>query len=301
MTDVTPPEPVRASTDLDPRLIRTLQAVMSAQRPAVLAHIRRIRRRRPAATPDEVIGMLERHYLTAVTASGASVGAASVIPAVGIAASLSLSGVETVAFLEASALFAQSVTEIHGIAVEDPQRAQTLVMALMLGGAGQDLVRQFASQVSTGPVARTEYWGEMVTKSMPRLMMGSLSDRLRKAFLRRFAVTQSGTVIGRAIPFGIGAVVGGAGNNILGRKVVTSARQAFGPAPAFWPMSLEAPTVQVVVAPDGTVGVESMPRRRMWPLRRRTAAPGAEAPASAPAVSDPRPDGAPSPGERHPG
>ena len=305
MTDITPPPPGRTGTDLDPRLIRGLQAVMSAQRPAVLAHIRRIRRRRPAATPDEVIRMLERHYLTAVTASGASVGAASVIPAIGIAASLSLSGVETVAFLEASALFAQSITEIHGIAVEDPQRAQTLVMALMLGGAGQDLVRQFTSQVSTGPVARTEYWGEMVTKSMPRLMMGSLSDRLRKAFIRRFAVTQSGTVIGRAIPFGIGAVIGGAGNNILGRKVVTSARQAFGPAPALWPMSLHAPTVVMRETGDGTITIESLPRRRMWPRRRRPAAiPAADsacimaAPDAAPAAEDLISDVAPPPEDR---
>ncbi len=270
MTEITPPASATAPA-LDPRLVRGLQAVMSAQRPAVLAHIRRIRRRRPEATPHEVIRMLERHYLTAVTASGASVGAASVIPAVGIAASLGLSGVETVAFLEASALFAQSVTEIHGIAVDEPERAQTLVMALMLGGAGQDLVRQFASQVSGGPIARTEYWGEMVTKSMPRLMMGSLSDKLRTAFLRRFAVTQSTTVLGRAIPFGIGAVVGGTGNNILGRKVVTSARQAFGPAPALWPMSLQAPAVQVTVAEDGTVGVAAVPRRRGRPRRRPAA------------------------------
>lgn len=222
----------------DPRMVRALQAIMSSQRPAVLAHVRRIRRRSPNAPPDEVIRMLEKHYLTLVTASGASVGAAAVVPAVGIAASLTLSGVETVAFLEASALFAQSVTEVHGIAVDDPERAQSLVMALMLGGAGKDLVTQFAKQMSGG-APRTAYWGELVTKSMPRVMLDSLADRLRAAFVRRFAVTQGGTVVGRAIPFGIGAVIGGTGNHILGRKVVRNAREAFGPAPTEWPASLQ--------------------------------------------------------------
>lgn len=222
----------------DSRLIRTLQAIMSSQRPAVLAHVRRIRRQSPNASPDEVIRMLEKHYLTLVTASGASVGAAAVVPAVGIAASLTLSGVETVAFLEASALFAQSVTEVHGIAIDDPERAQSLVMALMLGGAGKDLVTQFAKQM-TGGAPRTAYWGELVTKSMPRVMLDSLADRLRSAFVRRFAVTQGGTIVGRAIPFGIGAVIGGAGNHLLGRKVVQNAREAFGPAPTEWPASLQ--------------------------------------------------------------
>jgi len=92
-------------------------------------------------------------------------------------------------------------------------------------------------------------------------------------------------------------VVGGAGNNILGRKVVTSARQAFGPAPALWPMSLQAPTVVVRDAGDGTITIESVPRRRMWPLRRRPAAITA-APEAAPAAEDVISDVAPPPEDR---
>jgi len=54
--------------DVDPRMVRVLQAIMSSQRPAVIAHVRRLRRRSPDASPDEIIRMLERHYLTLVTA-----------------------------------------------------------------------------------------------------------------------------------------------------------------------------------------------------------------------------------------
>jgi len=53
-------------------------------------------------------------------------------------------------------------------------------------------------------------------------------------------VTQGTSVVGRAIPFGIGAVIGGGGNHLLGRRVVTSSRSAFGPAPASFPVSLDA-------------------------------------------------------------
>jgi hypothetical protein len=38
-------------------------------------------------------------------------------------------------------------------------------------------------------------------------------------------------MFGRALPFGIGAVVGGAGNLMMGRAVVVNAREAFGPMP----------------------------------------------------------------------
>lgn len=40
------------------------------------------------------------------------------------------------------------------------------------------------------------------------------------------------------LPVGIGAVVGGGGNRLMGRRIITNARQAFGPAPGRWPGSL---------------------------------------------------------------
>jgi hypothetical protein len=219
---------------------RGFDALLSVQRPVVLAHIRSIRTRRPDANPAQIVAILERRYLTAVTTGGALVGASAAIPAVGVGTSLVLSGVETAGFLEATALFAQSVTEIHGIAVVDPERARTLVMTMMLGHGGQDLVRQFAGQAAGGAQNRSAFWGELVTKSLPAATFGPIADRVQKAFVRKFAVSQGSSVIGRMIPFGVGAVVGGGGNHLLGRRVVNSSRTAFGPTPAAFPASLDA-------------------------------------------------------------
>src|SRR5690606_29353824 len=70
--------------------------------------------------------------------------------------------------------------------------------------------------------------------------VGVVADRLKQAFLKRFAVTQGGSVLGRTIPFGVGAVVGGTGNHILGRRVVASSQSAFGPIPDDFPDDLLA-------------------------------------------------------------
>lgn len=221
------------------RFERGFDAALSVQRPVVLAHIRSIRSRRPDATPAQLIAILERRYLTAVTTGGAIVGASAVIPAVGVGASLALSGVETAGFLEATALFAQSVTEVHGIAVDDPERASTLVMTMMLGSGGQDLLRQFAGQASGGG-GRNAFWGEMITKNLPSAALGPIADQIQKTFVKRFALSQGGSVVGRMIPFGIGAVIGGGGNHLMGRRVVGSSRTAFGVAPATFPSNLDA-------------------------------------------------------------
>lgn len=223
----------------NPHFVRGIDRLLSVQRPVVLAHIRSIRSSRPDATPAEIIRVLELRYLATVTTGGAAVGASAVIPAVGVGASLALSGVETVAFLEASALFAQSVTEVHGIAVDDPDRARALVMTMMLGSGGSDLVRQLAGEVTGAGPTRSGFWGDLVTKSLPSTAMSHIADQIKRSFMKKFVATQGSNIIGRVIPFGIGAVIGGTGNNILGRKVVTSARKAFAAPPAQFPLILE--------------------------------------------------------------
>lgn len=232
--------PTAASLPGDgPAWLKGIDKALSVQRPVVVAHIRALRRAHPNATPAQLVKILERRYLTAITTGGAAVGATAMVPGVGTGITLTLSGAETVGFLETTALFAQSVTEVHGIALDDPVRARALVMTLMLGTAGTDLVRQFTGQVLGGGPPRKVFWGEMVAKRVPQAMMGPVADQLKKRFLRYFVLTQGSSFIGKAMPFGIGAAIGGIGNNIAGRQVVSAARTAFGPPPVYLPLELE--------------------------------------------------------------
>lgn len=226
-------------SDEHPRVIRLLDRVLAVQRPFVLAHLRSVRLRHPGCDAATMIRVLERRYLAAVTSGGAAVGATAVIPGIGTAVTLTLSGVETVGFLEATTLFAQSVAEVHGLPVADPDRARALVLTLMLGKEGVDLVTQLAGQATGRGVTRDRYWGELVTKTLPRAAVGPLVDRLKHAFVHQFAARGGASWLGKALPFGVGAAIGGAGNNILGRRVVTASRAAFGPAPPELPTELE--------------------------------------------------------------
>jgi hypothetical protein len=230
-------EPLRAVQH--PMAVRGFDRLLTAQRPAVLAHVRSIRRQHPGATPEQVIRILERRYLAAVTTTGAGVGATAVIPGVGTVVSLALTGVETATFLEASALFAQSVTEIHGIAVTDPDRARTIVMAMMLGTSGSDLVRNLAAQATGKGVPRGAFWGNVIGRNVPQAFVGQIANRMKRAFIQRYARSTATGAFGRMLPFGIGAVIGGIGSRLLGGRVVSSSRDAFGPAPAEFPPNLE--------------------------------------------------------------
>ncbi len=223
----------------NPAILRAFDRGLAIQRPAVLAHIRSIRKRHPGASPAELVRILEKRYLLAVTSGGAAVGAAAVLPAISTPYALALSGVETIGFLEATALFAQSVAEVHGIHVENPDRARLLVMTLMLGQEGTELLTQLAGQAIGQAPSRGAFWGEIITKTLPRGAVGPVLDKLKQTFIRRFGAIGGASFVGKVLPFGIGAAVGGTGNHLLGRKVVSSSRKAFGPAPISFGVALD--------------------------------------------------------------
>jgi len=222
-----------------PLTVRGIDKVLAIQRPLVLAHIRSIRLRNPDATPEKLVRILERRYLAAITTGGAAVGATAVVPGIGTGITLALSGVETLGFMESTTLFAQSLAEVHGIAIENPDRARALVMTLMLGKEGVDLIGQLARQATGQGLGRASYWGELVTKSLPRAAMGPIVDQLKTRFVKHFAAAGGASFLGKAMPFGIGAAIGGAGNHLLGRRVLTTSRKAFGVAPPVLPSELE--------------------------------------------------------------
>lgn len=271
MSSIHPDEqPAAVNAPLPPRVERDDDAIplsddaldryLAIQRPVVLGQIRRLRRRAPRATPAELLRMIESQYLTAVTTTGGGAGAIAAVPGIGTAASLAVSGAETVGFLEMTALYGQAVAELHGLAVNDPVRARTLVQALIVGEVARDIVRQFAGQVTgTGP-SRQAYWGELVTRSLPRYLVGEASGRIRDAFLRSFAGGATGRTIGRIIPFGVGAVVGGAGNRILAKRIVRHAADAFGPVPSVFPLDLHPDPL--VRGDDDRLAIEAGSRGR---------------------------------------
>lgn len=100
-------------------------------------------------------------------------------------------------------------------------------------------MRQLAGQASGTGAARNVYWGELITNSMPKAIMGPVVDKLRSVFIKQFAVRGGAGIIGKAIPFGIGAAIGGIGNSVLGRRVLKQSRLAFGQAPQTLPLELE--------------------------------------------------------------
>lgn len=217
-----------------------LLRAVEVQRPLVLANLRRLRRRHPNATAFELSRRLERDFLSGVGTGGAAIGATAIIPGVGTVAALSISAAATVVFLEATALYAQSIAELHGVRLANPESAQITVMAIILGDEGQAMLQGLTGHALGNGKTPMQAWGRTLSKNVPLASVKALVAPMQKRFLRKMAVRGSASIVGRALPFGIGAAVGGVGNYMMGRAVVASARHAFGPAPLDIPPPLLA-------------------------------------------------------------
>ena len=243
--------------ELRPHAQTLLGRALSVQRPVVLAYIRSVRRRHPHATPGEIAEILRTHYVNLTTGGGAAVGATAVVPGLGTGAALGLAAVETGGFLEMSALYAQSLAELHDLQVKDPARANALVMGLMLGSTGKDLVRQFSQQADGGPTVHSNF-GSLVTRQLPSVVIDPLVRKLRKKLIRTYAARTGGSVVGRALPFGVGAVVGGVANRMMASTVVKNAHTAFGDMPSHFPADLDPASSSALKDADLMAGLRHL-------------------------------------------
>jgi hypothetical protein len=204
-----------------------LDRALALQTPLAEHHIDRLRRNRPDATPRQIVGRLNAEFRAATISAGVGVGAVAAAPRVDRRLALALSGGETVAFLNATVLYILARAEVQGIKIEDIERRRTLVMAVMLGDAGASGVGRVAER--TG-----KHWARQLVGSIPRARIDAVNKVLGHNFVTKYGTKEGILVLGRVVPFGIGAVIGGTANAFFGQGIITASNRAFGPASQSW-------------------------------------------------------------------
>jgi hypothetical protein len=203
------------------------------QEPAIRAYVGRLRAHSPDATPAEIVKKLEKHYLAAVMASGAAVGSAAAFPGIGTLAAMSAVAGETVVFLDATAVYVLAVAEAYGIPADHRERRRAFVLAVLVGDESKHAVADLI-----GPGRTSGAWLSDGAAMLPLPAVSQLNSRLLKYFVKRYTLKRGAIAFGKLLPVGIGAVVGGVGNRMMGKRIVDNARKAFGNPPPRWRASL---------------------------------------------------------------
>lgn len=230
---------------------RVFKAI-AVQRPVVTAYIKEVRRRKPNATPAEVMKTIEAQYLATTTTASAAAGASAAIPVVGVPLAIGLGVADLLFFYETTALFALCMAELRGIPIDDPERAKALVLGAMLGekrksritemvlgalpaGATVAGARTVAGQVASGVDPK---WGNLLAQQLPDSALVPVTVALAKNAIAQGAVMGSVRIGTKALPV-IGAIAGGATSYYFGSSVVKACREGFTAPVQTWPAWLE--------------------------------------------------------------
>lgn len=203
---------------VDKRVVPALDRVAQAQAPVVNRYVDRLDHRHPEDAPVEIVQRLSRQYLVVVTASGVTVGLTAAVPGVGILLGLAATGVDTLVFLEASSALSVGAAAAYGLDPDDPRLAQ-LVSKVVLGEGGTKVLEETAGH-------KKGQWLSVVTDHIPGL--ASMPDSPAKRFIVNYLVKRTLLLFGTLIPAGIGAVIGGVGNNALGQLVIANVYRNLG-------------------------------------------------------------------------
>jgi hypothetical protein len=187
-------------------------------------------RKHPEATPQQVLDALENRYLALASSSGGAVGALAAVPGVTTLPALGASAVEAVGFTELSVFYILARAHLHGLPTDDLVRRQLLVMMILIGPTSQKFMKQASER--TG-----QHAAKSILKKLPASAIRSLNSVVGKNFVTKYGAKQGILVLGRVLPLGIGAIIGGTFNALSAASVMAATDKFFGPVPDAFPWS----------------------------------------------------------------
>lgn len=181
----------------------------------------RLKQRNPDASEVEIADALIRRYRKELGAAGAAAGGAAAVPGIGTASSVAVNSADvgwTIARLGEMIL---SIGAAYGHDAEsiEERRAWVLAVLGMATGASGGLSGVAGQIGSKG--------GVKVVKAIPMSQITRLNRALGGRIIVKFGTKQGAVRLGRLVPFGVGAAIGGGGNVLLVRAVGNRAKDFF--------------------------------------------------------------------------
>ncbi|MBC6449526.1 hypothetical protein [Actinokineospora xionganensis] len=172
------------------------------------------RRRSPNATPDMLAQRIVDEFVRDVSVIGAAGGALAAIPGPGTVVKL-IGGtvVETGALLERATYMIMGVAEAYGLGLDEIEVRRYAVLQVLGAWVG-------ASQGAAGLAGTLGAGlGKKATEAIPMTAIHAFNKAMGKQVLFKWASRTGAIRLGSALPFGIGAGIGGTSNYILGKSL----------------------------------------------------------------------------------
>lgn len=213
-------------------LIQTLDRTMSWQSSAITAYVEGLHKSSKNDTPAQVQHRIDTHFLNLVTGTGGAAGGSAILPGVGLVTGLAAVTSESLVFLEAAAWHTLASATLRNIDITDPRRRRTLILAAMSGAEGTAIMATLLGEDSLRKRSQTSVSSVLSRLGLPQL--GAANRMLIKQAQKRLRKNARLALVGKLLPFGVGAFVGATANRKLGGTLINSTRASLGPVPSDW-------------------------------------------------------------------
>ena len=209
-----------APVELQDNHMKLIDTALKVQGPLARKYVRSLKQKHPSWSNEELHISIESKFRTLLTVAGAGIGGAAALPGVGTVAAIGLTLGEGAAFAEACAFLTLAVAEIYNVDMRDNAQRRTVTLALLGGEAGAEILTKALGKQGA-------QWNTVLAGKVPDVVMNSVNKQVKKWIQRKMAAKAGGVWAGRLMPFGIGAIIGGFGNNLISKSVIEAERKVF--------------------------------------------------------------------------
>ncbi|WP_122820250.1 hypothetical protein [Varibaculum vaginae] len=198
-----------------------LDAVLDIPSEYIDNKLLRLAKAHPHSDLHELEEILTKQYIKRTAYASSAVGAGAAVPGSGTGIALGLTAGELAVYAVQTTSFILGVSRLHGVHPQDREQRRTLVLSSLLGEDGAEIV---SDQLGL----HTINWARASLKNLSSPTLGQVNKALMKYASKKLAHRTAGRMLGRLIPFGIGAGVGYLSGKAVARRTVEGVQAALG-------------------------------------------------------------------------
>jgi hypothetical protein len=199
----------------------------------------------PGTIRPEKIKALTDSFARELATVGAAAGAAVAAPAIGTAGSIAASAAEVAWFTGRAGDLILTIAALHGRSEPTVDERRAWVLAVLLyGSTAREGFTHMAEEVGvTLAAGGTAVAGIAPQVRLPLNSLRAINGGFQRHIVRRYGARRGVVALGRALPLGIGAAIGGGANYAAIRALARHADQFFSRLPysAIEAVAREAP------------------------------------------------------------
>lgn len=208
---------------LDERWARMIDRALKAQAPIADRYVERLRAKHPDESREQLLERVVGQFTTLLTATGAGIGGAAALPGIGTVTAMGLTVGEGISFAEACAFLTLCAASLYEVDIHDDDTRFLLLTSVLSGDRGAEII--------TKAMGKQGLQWNMVLGGGSSPATRMVLAQVRKYVQRKMLARGGGLMMGRLLPFGAGAVIGGIGNRMVARSVSEAVRDIFQHAP----------------------------------------------------------------------